>query len=340
MQDYKLCTMSEVESAGVRFLTKPYIPAGRISLILGNPGEGKTTLSPAIAAAVTSGAALPWSDAPCEIGDIVFQPAEDCYADTIKPRLELLGADCSRVHFVDDTDCPLSLADERLERAITETNAKLLVADPIQGFLGKADINNANAMRGMMKSLGAVAEKTGCAVCLIGHLNKASVKSVYRGLGSIDIYAAARSVMMVGRLPYDDDRRAFVHAKSNLIAPGRAQAFGFDPVSGFTWLEDADITADQLLDHKPNIVREEKTDTQKDAAMTFLQTELAGGAVPSTRLMRDANAQGITEITLRRAKKAIGVRSYQEGREWFCALDAPGSDAHLHSVALSADVSA
>jgi hypothetical protein len=241
---------------------------------------------------------------------------------------------------VDDTECPLTLADGRLERAIADTNAKLLVADPIQGFLGKADINNANAMRAMMKSLGAVAEKTGCAVCLIGHLNKASVKSVYRGLGSIDIYAAARSVLMVGRLPYDDSMRAFVHAKSNLIAPGSAQAFGFDPVSGFTWLGDADITADQLLDNKPNVTREEKTDTQKDAAMTFLRTELAGGAVPSTRLMRDANAQGITEITLRRAKKAIGVRSYQSGREWLCALDAPGSDAHVQSGAHGAEVSA
>jgi RecA-family ATPase len=250
--------------------------------------------------------------------------------------LELLGADCRRVHFVDDTEAPLTLADEWLERAITDTSAKLLIADPIQGFIGKADINNSNAMRPLMKQLGAVAERTDCAVVLIGHLNKNGAKGIYRGLGSIDIYAAARSVLVVGRLPLDESMRAFAHGKSNLIAPGKPQAFGFDPESGFTWLGEYDISVDRLLEGKQP---EEKTDTQKDVAMTFLTDMLSGEPVPSTQIMRDANAQGISEITLRRAKKAIGVRSFQNGGAWYCTLNAP-SDAHQMPDAHSPDMSA
>jgi hypothetical protein len=256
--DYKLLTMSDVETQEIRWLTKPYIPSGRITLCSGEPGLGKTTIMLANAAAVTTGAALPWSDAPCEIGDVVFQTAEDCISDTIKPRLELLGADCSRVHFIEETDTPLTLADERLERAITDTNARMLLIDPIQGFLGKADINNSNAMRPLMKQLGAMAERTDCACILVGHLNKNGTKSVYRGLGSIDIYAAARSVLVVGRLPIDENMRAFAHGKSNLCAYGSSQAFGFDPSSGFTWLGEYDITAEKLLENKPAPSRRRK----------------------------------------------------------------------------------
>jgi KaiC/GvpD/RAD55 family RecA-like ATPase len=329
MQDnFKLRTMSEVETEQVRWLTKPYLPGGRISLILGNPGEGKTTLALAIAAAVTTGTQLPWEDTPREAGDVIFQTAEDCYSDTIKPRLELLGADCSRVHFVDDNEVPLTLADERLEKAIAETHAVMLVADPVQGFLGNSDINNANAMRSMMKSLGSVAERTECAVILIGHLNKQGKKSVYRGLGSIDIYAAARSVLMVGRIPVDDNMRAFVHSKSNLSSPGASQAFGFDAASGFTWLGEYGISVDEMLAGKP---KDENTLSQKDIAMTFLMGELSGGTKSSAEIMRSANAHGIAEITLRRAKKLLGVKSFQSGGEWVCSLG-NYADAHLPNM--------
>jgi KaiC/GvpD/RAD55 family RecA-like ATPase len=324
MDNYKLLTMSEIETTQVKFLTEPYLPSGRISLIIGDPGEGKTTLSLAIAAAVTTGTTLPWSDTPCEVGDILFQTAEDCYSDTIKPRLELLGADLTRVHFVDDTEYPLTLTDERLERAITDTNAKMLIIDPIQAFLGKADIHNANAMRPLMKHLGDVAERTDCAAVLIGHLNKNGSKSTYRALGSIDIYAAARSVLMVGKLPLDDTMRAFAHSKSNLSAPGKSQAFGFDPASGFCWLGDCDVTTDQLLDPKNASKSEQQPDSQLDGAMKFLMSELSGEPVLSTEIMQRAVAAGISEITLKRAKKAIGVKAQQLGGAWYCSL----SEAH------------
>jgi hypothetical protein len=141
--------------------------------------------------------------------------------------------------------------------------------------------------------------------------------------------------MTVGKLPGDDEIRALVRSKSNLTPAGAAQACGFDETSGLTWLGECEITLDELLEGKK---KEPKTDTQKDSAMSFLQAALAEGDVPSTELMRMANAQNITEITLRRAKKTIGVRSYQSGGAWFCSLTNK-SDAHVPSDAHTAEMS-
>jgi hypothetical protein len=218
---------------------------------------------------------------------------------------------------VDDTEYPLTLS---VEQAIIDTNAKMLIIDPIQAFLGKSDIHNANAMRSLMKHLGDVAEKTDCAAVLIGHLNKNGGKSAYRALGSIDIYAAARSVLTVGKLPLDDSMRAFAHSKSNLSAPGKSQAFSFDPASGFCWLGDCDATTDDLLDPKKSSAMQEQPDSQLDGAMKFLLAELSGEPVLSTELMQKAVIAGISEITLKRAKKALGVKAHQFGGAWYCSM--------------------
>jgi hypothetical protein len=328
-------TISEIAPEPVRFLTAPYLPLGKVCILQGDPGVGKTGASLAIIAALTTGTPLPWDAEPFGVCDVIFQSTEDGYGDTIRPRLEKLGADCGRVHVINERDYPLTLGDCRLEQAIAKTGAKLIILDPLSQYMG-AEMSGAG-VRPVMTGLAEMAARTNCAVLLISHLNKKGGKSQYRGLGAIDISAVARSVLTVGKLPLDEELRAFVHSKSNLAPCGAAQAFGFDESSGFTWLGEYEITLDELLEGK---TKEPKTDTQKDLAMSFLQNALADGAVPSTRLMRDANAQGITEITLRRAKKAIGVRSFQEGREWFCAIGAPDSDAHLKSGAHGAEVSA
>jgi hypothetical protein len=157
-------------------------------------------------------------------------------------------------------------------------------------------------------------------------LNKRGGKSQYRGLGAIDITAVCRSVLTAGQLPNDEELAVFINSKNNLSLPGKPQAYGFDEVSGFTWLGEYEITLDELLDGKR---KEEKTDRQLDLAMSFLQSALAEGDVASTEIMRDVNTQGITDITLRRAKKAIGVKSYQQGGAWYCSLS---PDAHAHSA--------
>lgn len=141
-----------------------------------------------LAAKLSKGEALDKNMKVTEPVNVIYQTAEDGLADTVKPRLELAGADCERIIVIDESDKSLSMVDERLEEAIVRTGARLLILDPIQAYLGGGmDMNRANEARDMTKKLGALAEKTKCAIILIGHMNKASGnKAAYRGMGSID----------------------------------------------------------------------------------------------------------------------------------------------------------
>ena len=134
--------------------------------------------------------------------NVIYQTAEDGLADTVKPRLEAANTDCSRISIIDESDKSVSMTDDRIEEAIKRENAKLCIFDPIQAYLGgDTDMNRANEAREMTKKLGSIAERTGCAIVLIGHMNKGSgAKAAYRGMGSIDFFAVARSVMLVGRI--------------------------------------------------------------------------------------------------------------------------------------------
>lgn len=316
MPDLKIITMRDVETESVRFLWKPYIPAGKITIVQGDPGEGKTTMMLAIAAAVTTGSALPGgrNAAP---GNVIFQTAEDGLADTIKPRLTRLGADCSRIHVIDEEECSLSLSDERIEQAIMKTGAKLFILDPLQAYLGGSDMHSANGIRPLMKSLAGVAERTGCAIVIIGHLNKKGGKAQYRGLGSIDIYAAARSVLTVGRIGLDEAMRAVVHGKSNLAAPGASLAFGFDTDDGFCWLGEYEITLAELLFGSKT---DSKPESQLFKARRLIETELTGRSVPAADMMQMAEERGISPKTLNRAKSALGVLSVKRQGQWFWEL--------------------
>ena len=151
--------------------------------------------------------------------NVIYQTAEDGLADTVKPRLEIAGADCEKILVIDESDKSLSMADERLEEALAKTEAKVLILDPIQAYLGGGmDMNRANEARDMTKKLGALAEKYQCAILLIGHMNKASGnKAAYRSMGSIDFFAVARSVLLVGRIEGEPNTRAVVQIKNNLV---------------------------------------------------------------------------------------------------------------------------
>lgn len=241
--------MSEVELQEVKWLWKPYIPFGKLIIIQGDPGEGKTTFALRLAAACSSGVALPGMET-TEPFNVIYQTAEDGLGDTIKPRLIEAGADENMVlNIIEDID-PLSLSDERIEKAITETGARLMILDPIQGYIGEdVDINRANEIRTVLKKVAAVADRTGCAIVLVGHLNKAKgASSQYRGLGSIDFRAAARSVLLVGRLRKEPNVRIIVHDKSSLAPEGKSMAFNLGNEQGFYWLDGySEITSEELL---------------------------------------------------------------------------------------------
>ena len=150
---------------------------------------------------------------------------------------------------IDDNDQALTMMDARLEEAIIKTKARLVVLDPIQGFLGAAvDMHRANEIRPLMKRIAVLAEKYHCAIILIGHMNKNSNgKSSYRGLGSIDFQAAARSVLIVGRIKDEPEIRVVCHVKSSLAPEGKSIAFRLDKDTGFEWIGEYDISADDLL---------------------------------------------------------------------------------------------
>ncbi|GHU39636.1 hypothetical protein FACS1894105_14400 [Clostridia bacterium] len=223
-KELKLLTINEIQAEEVKWMWEPYIALGKITLVQGDGGIGKSTMLLAIAAAVTRGEEVGGSGVYAPPAAAIYQSAEDGYADVVKPRLLRLGANCDRVHVIDESDNPLTLSDERIEQAIVKADAKLFILDPLQAYLGGSDMHSVNGIRPLMKRLSAVAERTGCALILISHLNKRGGQAQYRGLGSIDIYAAARSVLTVGKLPLDENMKAVIHTKSNLAPLGKPQA--------------------------------------------------------------------------------------------------------------------
>ena len=299
----KIIRMSDVELTPVDWLWKPYLPFGKLSVLQGNPGEGKTYFAMHLAAACTNGKLLPNMER-MEPFNVIYQTAEDGLGDTVKPRLIEAGADLDRVLVIDDSDVQLTLSDERIEKAIIENNARLVIIDPIQAYLGAdVDMNRANEVRPIFMRLGQVAQRTGCAILLIGHLNKAAgMQSLQRGLGSIDIAAAVRSVMFIGKLKHDPTMRILTHEKSSLAPLGVSLAFSLGDEGGFRWVGEYDITADEMLSGvEPQ--RETKTQQAKDLICALL----AGGKqVLSEDIDKAALERGIPGRTVRDAKRELG----------------------------------
>ena len=299
----KIIRMSDVELTPVEWLWRPYLPFGKLSVLQGNPGEGKTYFAMHLAAACTNGKLLPNMER-MEPFNVIYQTVLCGLGDTVKPRLIEAGADLDRVLVIDDSEVQLTLSDERIERAIIENNARLVIIDPIQAYLGAdVDMNRANEVRPIFMRLGQVAQRTGCAILLIGHLNKAAgMQSLQRGLGSIDIAAAVRSVMFIGKLKHDPTMRILTHEKSSLAPPGASLAFSLGDESGFRWVGEYDITADEMLSGiEPQ--RETKTQQAKDLICALL----AGGKqVLSEDIDKAALERGIPGRTVRDAKRELG----------------------------------
>ncbi len=247
--ELKHISMDAVETENVQWLWYPCIPLGKITIVQGDPGEGKTTFALAVIAALTRGEPLSECEDTMEPMNVIYQTAEDGLADTIKPHLVAAGVDCARVLVIDEMNKELTLIDERLEEAIKETGARLIVLDPIQAYLGEeVDMHRANEVRPVLKRVAAMAERTHCAVLLVGHMNKAQgQKSNYCGLGSIDFRAAARSVLVVGRLKDNERIRIVAQDKNSLAPEGNSIAFELNEQTGFCWKGVCEATVDDVL---------------------------------------------------------------------------------------------
>ena len=296
--ELKLISLEDVAVEPVRWLWYPYIPLGKLTILHGDPGEGKTTLALWIAAAYSRGQALPGG----ETGEpltVLYQTAEDGLGDTIKPRLLESQADLHHIYTIDETDFPLSMLDERIGEAIRDTQAQLMILDPLQAYLGeKVDMNRANEVRTVMKGLTQVANQTGCAIVLVGHLNKSqTANSAQRGLGSMDFRAAARSVLLVGRLKNNRDVRVMVHDKSSLAPEGNSRAFSLE--NGTLHWQDGyeNLTADELLS---GAARGNKVALAED----LIREQLAGGQpVLANEIYQLAKDAGISRRTVEMAKR-------------------------------------
>jgi len=216
----KIFTFDEIEAEEIRWLWKPYIAMGKITVIQGDPGTGKTTLALAIASLMSKNRRMPTGRLKAVTGNVIFQSGEDSPKDTIKPRLVACNADCSKIAFMEIDD---GFDLKMLEEAMVSSRAKLVVIDPLQAFLSASqDITSTKNMRPFLRELGNIAERTGAAMVIIGHMNKNDrTKGIYRGLGSIDITAAARSVLLVGKSKDDENIRYMMQIKNNLTKFGR-----------------------------------------------------------------------------------------------------------------------
>jgi len=283
----------------------------------------------AVAALLTNGKPMPEckpTKKPPSPVTVIYQTAEDGLADTIKPRLEEVGADCSRVLVIDESEEPLSLSDSRIEPSIIESKAKLLILDPLQAYLGTdVDMHRANEIRPIFKSLAGIAERTGCAILIVGHMNKPSgaTKGIYRGLGSIDIVASVRSMLLVGRDKSYENIRAMAHLKSSLAPEGCPIAFQLDD-DGFRWIGAYDISVDDLL----NGTRSEREPTKEVQAASLLQEMLKNGDMPCNEVYSRLAEYGIGSRTVENAKKASGVHSIKRGTSWYWSLDEKRSTQH------------
>ena len=320
---------SNVKASEVEWVWYPYIPCGKITMLQGDPGEGKSTLIIHIAATLTKGGYLPDGQKIKKPEMVIYQCSEDGKGDTIKPRLEQAGADCNRVAFIKEDNDKLTLEDERIRDAIIQIRAKMVVLDPIQAFIGhNGNMTNAVKMREILSKLSKVAAETNCAIVLVGHMNKSGGgNQLYRGLGSIDIAAAARSILMVSRDKEEPWKRYMFPVKSSLAPEGEPIGFELDKEKGFRWIGKCQINVElnvkriaieYCMIKKGNI---EKSTGKKDIAVEYLQKLLSAEDLPSTYIYEKMKEYGIAKRTVQEAKKIAEIKAYKKGKNWYWHME-------------------
>lgn len=307
---------SSVTARQVEWLWYPYIPYGKITVIEGDPGDGKSSFILQVAARLTRGEAMPDGYQVSEPASVVYQCCEDDLADTIKPRLLAAGALCDRVAYIVDDDNSLTLCDERITTVLAQTGARLLILDPLQSYLSQeGDMYSVGRIRNSLGRLSMIASKHRCAVVLIGHMSKTNgKKNVYRGLGSIDIAAVARSILMISRDSDDPETRYMFPVKSSLAPEGAAIGFRFDRDTGFKWLGvcEPNVSVDDipLSGHVGKI----------HDVSELIANMLADGEMPSAEILERMSMYGVSDRTVYKVKRLLGIVSYRKGRVWYWRL--------------------
>jgi len=310
--------LADVKVEPVEFLWRPRIPNGKLTILEGDPGAGKSFLTCALAAAISAGASLPGAE-PSEPRSVLMFTGEDGLADTLAPRLDWLGADRKRIFagpsFIDLSE---SRGVACISELVDEHRPALTVLDPITAYLGaRTDTHRANKVRAVLAPLGEIASRFSSAFLIVRHLSKSdSSRALYRGLGSIDFTAAARSVLLAGTMPSDPEVRALVHIKSNLgpLAPTLGYRIDHDgQETRLLWTGECDITAGDLL-------ADNRGEGRIDRARRFLRDLLSEGPMPASEIYERAEEEGIAKRTLQAAKSKEKIQanklSFEGGWKW------------------------
>ena len=309
---------SDVRATHVRWLWNPFIAIGTITLLQGDPGDGKSTMMMNLIAEISNGGATPDGQAFGRPQRVIYQCSEDGVSDTIKPRLEACGADCRNIAFInEEIHSGLTLDDERIREAIIGFRPCLVVIDPIQAYLGSdSDLQIAGRARKLMQRLSLWASTYDCAVLLIGHLNKKEgSKGLYRSLGSIDVVAAARSVLQVDRDSDDPDIRIVRQIKNSLGPSDREIRFEIRSGTGFHWLDcKTSIAAEKTPEEPPEF------SMKKDKAAYLIKTILLQGDMAAKEMYEKLASEGISHRTAEDVRKEMGIRCYRKMKQWFWSI--------------------
>jgi DNA repair protein RadA/Sms len=325
--------LADVNAEQVDYLWYPYIPKGKLTLIEGDPGVGKSWLTCAITAATAAGAG-PTGWRQVNPGNVLMLSVEDGLADTIRPRLDAMQADVTRIFGLEGALVLNNTGLLCLEGKIIELMPVLVVIDPLVAYLGAGiDLHKANETRAVMARLALIAERYQCAILAVRHLTKGGKdRAIYRGIGSIDFTAACRSVLLVGSDPDDPNRRAMVQIKNNLAPMGCS--IGYEIRDGkFFWTGTSNLTAGRIL----ALASDEEKNSALHNAEEFLREALSEGPRTSKEVQKEAREAGIAEITLSRAKQSLGVKARKEGRpgekgqQWVLMLPKTLEDHHQGS---------
>jgi hypothetical protein len=316
--------ISDVRAEYVEWLWYARIPLGKVTLLDGDPGVGKSTLALELAARVTTGQAMPGDgEADRPPAGVVILSAEDGLADTIRPRLDAAGADVARVVALDK----VKTADEpegrlptlpedvpELRRAIERVSADLVIVDPLMAFLGtETNSYRDQDVRHALHPLVKAAEETGAAILVIRHLNKSTgANPLYRGGGSIAFIGGARSGLLAAKDPDDDASRVLASTKCNLAPQPESLAFHLEQVGGASR-----VVWDGVSVHDAGHLLAEPGDGAERSALAeakeIVADVLADGPMPAKELRRRVMDEDVSERTLRRAREALGCVKRKAG---------------------------
>jgi len=312
--------LSKIERKEVKWLWEPFIPRGMMTIMEGDPDVGKSYLAMHLASLVSQGAVLP-NGVKLKRGRVLYFSQEDDPAYTIRPRIEDMGGDLTRVK-VHTGDSIFDQTGLRLfQREVWRWKPDLIIIDPLVAYISSdTDFYKSNEVRPILRAITNIAEKTNCALVPIRHLVKAkATKALYQGGGSMDFIAFVRSALRVAHHPDDKDRRVLVHFKHNLSKRGESMMYelveqGLDKRPRVEWRGKTGLTIDDLHDSGA------KAPNEIDMAVSFLRQKLSKADMKAKDITLQAEAYGISERTLDRAKKTVGVISRKHGKVWFWSL--------------------